>query len=175
MGMGQTCGMAAAMAGKGAVQDVDVSRIQEIYATDPCLDGREPDTLIDEDSELIEGKDGWKVVNGNGSYGKTYLLFEGEPSDNSLYYRIPDNLDGNYSVYAFQQNDGCENTVFEIEYSDQKVKVPFNRGNLGVEGQTRGEWVSLGSVSLKKGTGGKVRVLSEESGIHADAILFVKE
>lgn len=175
MGMGQTCGMAAAMAGKGAVQDVDVSRIQEIYATDPCLDGREPDTLIDEDSKLIEGKDGWRVVNGNGSYGKTYLLFEGEPSDNSLSYRIPDNLDGNYSVYAFQQNDGCENTVFEIEYSDQKVTVPFNRGNLGVEGQTRGEWVSLGSVSLKKGTGGRVRVLSEESGIHADAILFVKE
>ena len=38
MEMGQSSGLAAAMAGKSAVQDVDVSRIQEIYASDPYLE-----------------------------------------------------------------------------------------------------------------------------------------
>ena len=175
MGMGQTCGMAAAIAGKGSVQEVDVSRIQEIYATDPCLDGREPDTLIDEDSGYIEGKDNWTVVNGNGAYGKTYLRFDGDPSDNHLVYRIPEKLDGDYSVYAFQQNDGCDLTVFEIECPEGKVTVPFNRGDLGVEGQTRGEWVRLGDFSLKKDSGGSIRVTSAAGGIHADGILFVKK
>ena len=39
MEMGQSSGLAAAMTGKSAVQDVDVSRIQEIYASDPYLEG----------------------------------------------------------------------------------------------------------------------------------------
>lgn len=175
MGMGQTCGLAAAMAGKGAVQDVDVSRIQEIYATDPCLDGREPDTLLDEDSEYIEGTEGWNVIQGSGSYGKTYLKYDGDPSENKLVYRIPESLDGDYSVYSFQQNDGCEYTVFKVECSGNTTEVAFNRSDLNVEGQTRGEWVKLGDFSLVKGSGGSIRIVSEEPGIHADGILFVKK
>ena len=104
--MGQTCGMAAAIAGKGDVQSIDVTKIQDIYATNPCLDGREPDTLIDEDSEYIEGKDGWTTVYGRGAYGKTFLQFEGNQANNKLVYRIPANLDGAYSIYAFQQEYG---------------------------------------------------------------------
>lgn len=175
MGMGQTCGLAAAMAGKGPVQEVDVSRIQEIYATDPCLDGREPDTLIDEDSEYIEGKEGWKVVYGNGAYGKTYLRYDGDPSENNLSYRIPEKFDGDYSVYAFQQNDGCASTTFEIDYAGNKTSVPFNRSDLKVEGQTRGEWVKLGDFIFKKGAAGSISIRSDEPGIHADGILFVKK
>ena len=175
MGMGQTCGMAASMAGKGAVQDVDVAKIQEIYATDPCLDGREPDTLIDEDSEYIENKEGWKVVNGNGSYGKTYLLYEGSPEENRLSYRIPETLDGGYSVYAFQQNDGCEETVFNVEYEGTSTEVTFKRSELSVEGQTRGEWVKLGDFEFKKGGAGHIGITSHEPLIHADGILFVKK
>jgi hypothetical protein len=175
MGMGQTCGLAAAMAGKGSVQEVDVKRIQDIYETDPCLDGREPDTLIDEDSEYIEGTEGWKVVNGGGSYGKTFLLYEGDPADNNLAYRIPEKLNGEYSVYSFQQNFGCGQTSFVIESGDKAETVTFDRADLLVEGQTRGEWVKLGDFTFAEGEGGRIRITSEESGIHADGILFVKK
>ena len=175
MGMGQTCGLAAAMAGKGSVQEVDVKRIQDIYKTDPCLDGREPDTLIDEDSEYIEGTEGWKVVNGGGSYGKTFLLYEGDPADNNLAYRIPEDLDGEYSVYSFQQNFGCPQTSFVIESGDRTETVTFDRADLLVEGQTRGEWVKLGDFTFAEGNGGRIRITSEEPGIHADGILFVKK
>ena len=175
MGMGQTCGLAAAMAGKGSVQEIDVKKIQDIYDTDPCLDGREPDTLIDEDSEYIEGTDGWTVTRGGGAYGKTFLLYEGDPAENNLAYRIPETLDGDYSVYSFQQNYGCNQTTFEVLSGDSVETVSFNRDDLLVEGQTRGEWVKLGDFTFKKGTGGKIRITSEEPGIHADGILFVKK
>ena len=173
--MGQTCGMAAAMAGKGDVQTIDVSKIQDIYATNPCLDGREPDTLIDEDSEYIEGKDGWTVVYGRGAYGKTYLLYEGDQENNKLVYRIPSELDGDYSVYAFQQEYGCPVTSYEIETAGKVSSVDVERKSLHFEGQTRGEWVKLGDFTLKKGEGGSIRLSSAEPGLHADGIIFVKK
>ena len=173
MGMGQAAGLAAAFAGKGDVQTVDVSRIQRILKEDPYLDGSEPEILIDEDSEYIVGKDNWKVVWGSGSYGKSYLKFEGEPGDNHLEYSIPSNLDGEYDIYAFQQANGCKNTTFEIKVGDDVKTVPFDRASLLVEGQTRGEWVNLGSVSLKKGLGGKIRFLSDDPDIHADGVLVI--
>ena len=173
--MGQTCGMAAAIAGKGDVQSIDVTRIQDIYATNPCLDGREPDTLIDEDSEYIEGKDGWTTVYGRGAYGKTFFQFEGDPKDNKLVYRIPASLDGDYSVYAFQQEYGCPVTSFEIDAAGKTNTVDVKREDLHFEGQTRGEWVKLGDFQLKKDAGGSIRLSSSEPGLHADGIIFVKK
>ena len=175
LGMGQTCGLAASIAGKGDVQSIDVTRIQDIYATNPCLDGREPDTLIDEDSEYIEGRDGWTVVYGRGAYGKTFLQFEGNQEDNNLVYRIPANLDGEYSVYAFQQEYGCPVTSFEIKAAGKTTTVDVKRSDLHFEGQTRGEWVKLGDFQLAKDAGGSIRLSSSEPGLHADGIIFVKK
>lgn len=175
LGMGQSSGLAAAMAGKGAVQDVDVSKIQEIYATDPYLDGREPDTPIDEDSEYITGTEGWEVVNGRGAYGKTYLSFNGSPSDNKLAYNVPETLDGDYDIYTFQQNTGCDNMVFMIEVGGKTFTKDFHRADLTVEGQTQGEWVHLGTFQLKKGDAGSIRFTGDGPDIRADAVLFVKK
>ena len=175
LGMGQTCGLAAAMAGKGAVQEVDVKKIQDIYAHDPYLDGREPDTLLDEDSEFISGTDGWKVVQGHGAYGKTYLSYSGPAEGNKLVYNIPGTLDGAYDVYSFQQNTGCPKMVFSIDAAGEKSQVEFNRKDLHVEGQTSGEWVHLGTLGLKKGKGGSIRISGEEDDLRADGILFVKK
>ena len=175
LGMGQSSGIAAAMAGKGAVQDVDVSKIQEIYATDPYLDGREPDTLIDEDSEYITGKEGWEVVNGRGAYGKTYLSYSGDPADNKLSYNIPEYLDGEYDVYSFQQRTGCPNMVFTIETDGKSFTKDFNRESLTVEGQTQGEWAHLGAFTFKKGSTGSIRFSGDGPDVRADAILFVKK
>ena len=107
--------------------------------------------------------------------GKTYLLYEGDPADNNLAYRIPEDLDGEYSVYSFQQNFGCPQTSFVIESGDRTETVTFDRADLLVEGQTRGEWVKLGDFTFAEGNGGRIRITSEEPGIHADGILFVKK
>ncbi|MBQ0006559.1 MAG: FAD-dependent oxidoreductase [Alistipes sp.] len=47
LGMGQSCGLAAAFAGKGNVQDVDVTRIQEVLVNDPYMDGQGAVTPVD--------------------------------------------------------------------------------------------------------------------------------
>ena len=45
--MGQSCGLAAAFAGKGAVQDVDVTLIQDVLVNDPYMDGNGPESPVD--------------------------------------------------------------------------------------------------------------------------------
>jgi len=37
--LGQVCGLAASYAGKGSVQEVDVSKLQDVMSNNPCLDG----------------------------------------------------------------------------------------------------------------------------------------
>ena len=175
MGMGQAAGLAAALAGKGDVQTIDVGKIQQSLKEDPYLDGKEPETLIDEDSEYIQGKDNWEVVRGNGSYGRTYLKYTGDPADNNLAYLIPEKLDGNYDIYAFQQPDGCKTTTYEIKVGNEVKKVDFDRESLHYEGQTRGEWVHLGTFPIEGKSGGSIRVLSDTDDIHADGILFIKK
>lgn len=173
LGMGQVCGIAAVKAGKKSVQEVDVKWLQNVLATDPFMDGLEPETLIDEDSELISGREGWETVAGWGSYGKTVLRFNGDPSDNKLIYHLPSTLEGDYYLYAFQQHDGCSHTTFEIKISDHVFNVPFNRSDLIVEGQTAGEWFCLGKYSIPANSDATVRFLSTEKDIRADALLII--
>lgn len=173
LGMGQMCGLAAAWAGKKSVQEVDVKRLQNVLATDPFLDGREPETLIDEDSELISGREGWETTSGWGAYGNTLLRFNGNPEDNKLVYHLPATLDGEYNLYAFQQRDGCPHTTFEIQIAGETTNVPFERSSLLVEGQTAGEWVCLGKYRIPRNSEGTIRFLSEEKELRADAILVI--
>ena len=173
LGMGQAAGLAAAMAGKGAVQKLDVKRVQKVFEEDPYLDGKGPDILIDEDSEYIQGADNWEVVKGRGSYGFTFRKYTGAPEDNHLQYRFPETLDGEYDIYAFQQRDGSPLTRFEVALGSETRTVEFDRNSLLVEGQTRGEWVHLGSYRIPRNSGGSIRIQSDTPDLHADGILFI--
>lgn len=175
--MGQASGLAAAMAGKGSVQEIDVPALQDMLENDPYLDGKGPDalTVIDEDSELIEGKDNWKVIYGAGSYGKTYLRYDGAPEDNHLTYSLPESLDGTYDLYTFQQKNGCANTRFIVEVGGYTTEVTFDRTTFVVEGQASGEWVKIGTFGFKKGQGGSFKFQSDSPEIHADALLMVRK
>lgn len=171
--MGQVCGLAANMAGTGSVQEIDIKALQDILLNDPYLDGSEPETVIDEDSEYITGKDNWTVA--KGGYGFTYLRYNGAPEDNHLAYMIPEKLDGKYDIYAFQQKHGCPVTTFTVEIDGKSSSIDFDRSSLLVEGQTNGEWVPLGTYDLKKGLGGRITFTSESGDVHADAVIIVKK
>jgi len=173
--LGQVCGLAASYAGKRSVQEVDVKLLQKVLTDNPCLDGKEPDTLVDEDSEHIRGKENWESVYGGGSYGRTYLRYNGAPEDNKLAFGIPETLDGEYDLYTYQQVYGCETTRFIVEAGGKRTEIDFKRSDLASESQTPGDWVHLGCYRLKKGQGGSVRFTSEGGDIHADGILFVRK
>jgi len=175
MGLGQSSGLAAAFAGKGAVQDVDVKRIQDIYAHDPYLDGREPDVLLDEDSPYITGREGWETVKSWGAYGKTYLRYSGAAQDNHLKYEIPTHLHGLYDIYAFQYRGGCPETTYMIQVGRRVVPVVFSRKDFVIEGQAAGEWLHLGSFKLRRNRGGTIRVSGDAPDLRADAVLLIKK
>jgi hypothetical protein len=174
MATGQAAGIAAALAGKGDVQELDARRIQKILAEDPYQDGSEPDILIDEDSVLISGKENWKVVNGQGAYGRTFLSYSGTDDDNKLVYSIPGKLNGDYDIYSFQQFSGSPETTFIVRTGKEEKQVGFIRKDLKVEGQTRGEWVHLGTFRLRKGQGGSISFKGDGPDLRADAILLVR-
>lgn len=69
--------------------------------------------------------------------------------------------------------NGCKETVFEIKVGDETKTVVFDRTSLKVEGQTPAEWVSLGTYNLEKGKTGRLRFLSDDPDIHADAVLII--
>lgn len=171
--MGQVCGLAASMAGTGSVQEINVKALQDILKNDPYLDGTEPETVIDEDSPYITGRDNWQTV--GGGYGFTHLKYEGAAEDNHLAYLIPETLDGTYEIYAYQQKNGCPVTTFTVETGDRSQTVTFDRNSLIVEGQTNGEWVSLGSYDIQEGQSGKISFASETPGLQADAVIFIKK
>jgi len=172
--MGQACGLAASMAGKGIVQEIDVEALQRILTEDPCLDGSSPDILIDEDSELIHGREGWTAGRG-GSYGKSFLTYSGDPASNHLEYLFPEGLEGDYEIYTFQQKSGCRHTIFTIDAGKGPVQIEFDREAFKIEGQAWGEWVSLGKHHLEKEVRGTVKFFSEEPDLHADAVLLIRK
>ena len=67
------------------------------------------------------------------------------------------------------------NRSWDYDCAISTKTVSFDRASLIVEGQTRGEWVSLGTHTMSKGIGGQIRFISEEPDLHADAVLFVKK
>lgn len=173
--MGQACGLAAVMAGDGSVQEIDVEELRRILNEDPCLDGKDPELVIDEDSELITGTEGWNRFQSWDSYGRTYRTYSGDPAENKLRIIIPDSLDGTYDIYAFQQRYGCRHTRFVVETGDRTEEVSFDRTKLVVEGQASGEWVKLGTFAIPAGQGGSIRILSDEPDVRADAVLIIQK
>jgi len=145
MATGQAAGVAAAIAGRGAVQDLDVAGLQDILKNNPYLDGTEPDILIEADG---------------------------------LSYTLPDNLDGEYDIYAYQVNNhGLTRMIdYEISISDSVSTYHFDRNNLVVIGQASGEWEKLGSFTFSPGLKSSIRMIPADEGrpTPSDAVMLIR-
>jgi len=172
METGQAAGLAASMAGKGNIQDIDVKHLQTILQTNPYLDGSAPDILIDEDSECIHNSENWERIAGYGSYGNSHLVYKGNPSDNHLEYAIPDSLSGTYDLYTYQTRSGCDTTLFIVTTNTQDT-VLFSRKDFKIEGQTSGEWFKIGTYTFTPGHPKSLRITSPSPNLHADALLLL--
>jgi len=175
MELGQVCALAAAAAGSGAIQDVNVADIQAILANNPYLDGRPADIVLDEDSENISVGEGWEIVKGWGAYGPSYFRhMDNVDAINTFTYNIPKDLDGSYTIYTYKQIFGSVEMEYVVSVGDSSVSVPFRQSDFSVSGQSAGEWFCLGTYELHKGLGGTIRPLSDNTGMITDAVLFVK-
>jgi hypothetical protein len=184
MALAQSAAIAAGMAidNNLNLQEIDVKALQTILRQDPLLDGSTPEVLVDNDDDvMIEGlwlrktsepKHGYV-----GNYGPSMLVAE-EQQERAEVKFIPDILAaGDYAVYLyFPRVPGSSSrthvAVFDgTALSESSIDVSAIR----VEGQTSGEWVSVGSFSLPVGRQAYLTVSNKDADgtVVADAVLFV--
>ena len=178
MALGQASGIAAALARNG-VQSLDASLVQEVMRENPFMDGSEPEILIDDSSDAVTYSGLWKSVKGRRGFGPTYLELKGKFDKETLEYRLPEGLSGEYDLYSYQQVRGRLNPVthFDVHIGDMVYNHTFNIKDMPVIGQTSGDWHHVGTFTFGKKDEAYVSVYSEYNGmpLRADALLLIKK
>jgi hypothetical protein len=186
MALAQSAAVAACLAidNGQTVQQVDVKKIQELLRNDPLLDGSVPEVLVDNDDEenvAIEGN--WlrrtsEPAHGYvGNYGPSMLVVDLQSGKQEVRFTPEIKTAGAYTLYAyFPRIPGSSSkTHFAVFDGETSKEIFINTSEIRVEGQTSGEWVSLGDFDLPAGKEAFVAVTNKEAdgAIVADAVLFV--
>ena len=186
MVLSQSAAVAACMAidNKQTVQQVDVGKLQLILKDNPLLDGSIPEVLVDNDDEQnvqIEGR--WQRKSSEekqgytGNYGPSMLVAEKSSEKQSVKFIPLIKTPGTYTLYAYFPKipQSTASTYFIVFDGKASKEVIINNSAVQVEGQTSGEWVSLGAYVLPQGNHSYVSVTNKgaDGAIVADAVLFV--
>lgn len=179
MVLGQSSAVAASMAIDGdlAVQDIDVSALQRELKENPLADGSTAEILVDNDDEGVEIQGDWERVT-RGGYGPSFLreLSKGQKSASVKF--VPNIQDqGEYEVLVYFSRTAEETQQTQVVVSDGTTEstVTVKESDIRVEGQTSGEWVSIGTYTLSPGTNSHVTVTNQgaDGVVVADAVLWV--
>jgi hypothetical protein len=177
MVLGQSSAVAACQAidKKIAVQQVSVKEIQGILKNNPLADESTPEVLVDNEDSQITGD--WKIEK-SGGYGPTYLIDDSKGETAKSVKFIPQILkNGAYQVYAYfpKVKDPSSKTYITIHDGEKTTEKVINQADLRVEGQTSGEWLSLGLYNLSQEKKAYVEISNKNADgvIVADAVLFV--
>lgn len=176
MVLGQSAGVAAAMAAKGSisVQAVPSAKIRGIYDTDPLLDGSAPDILYDEDTPAVKTEGSWERKASRSAYGSTAWVLPATRYGWLSYVTEP--LTGSYDVYTYERvgKNASPSKTYVLSYGNVSEKIQFEAANLPVIGQTSGEWFHLGRVNLtEESLTVKMTPGQSEMDTYSDALLLV--
>jgi hypothetical protein len=179
MVLGQSAALAAIQAidKKASVHKTDVRALQEKIRSNPLADGSIPEILVDnEDKSNLGVAGGWTNEKGKGSYGASFLQ-AGVGTQGSVKFNAPIQAAGRYAILIyFPRVDGASaNISTVVQAGKEKKEVTVRPNEIRIEGQTSGEWVSLGEYELQTGKGNFVEVLTEGSNglVIADAVLWI--
>ncbi|MHA4808843.1 FAD-dependent oxidoreductase [Flavitalea flava] len=192
MVLGQSAAIAACKAidEKVPVQQVNVNEVQKVLKNNPLADGSIPEILVDnEDSGFVLVKGNWKTEK-NGGYGPSFFFADSKTQADSKELAdskartpesvrfIPEILKKEaYQVYAYFPKllNASTKTYISIFDGRKVIEKSINSSYLQVEGQTSGEWVSLGLYTLLPGRKAYVEISNKNADgvIAADAVLFV--
>ena len=113
----------------------------------------------------------------SGGYGPSLLVTQPSGSDKWVQFNPSITDPGNYAAYIYFPTTTNASTQTHIIVFDGKTKkeVVIKKSDVLVEGQTSGEWVSLGTFTLGKEGKPYITVTSKNADgtIVADAVLFV--
>jgi hypothetical protein len=178
MVLAQSSAVAACMAidNHKTVQQVNALQLQTMLAQNPLMDGSTPELLIDDNDSLHTTINGnWKKQTGNG-YGPSWLMAMPSSTERRIQFTPQVTANGSYAIYAYVPVvDSAATQTHYIISNGIITKDVFISSQIKVEGQTSGEWVSLGTYALQKGTATSVTITTKNANgnIAADAILFV--
>lgn len=181
MALGQACGVAAALSVSSGcnVQDVDVKALQTILSDNPCLDGSSPDILIDDTADNVVFAGSWSRIRGATGYGPSYLESKMPSAEDRLVYRLPEGLNGDYSVYSYQQirNSLDGRMVYTVkDKSGIILETVFDMDSVELVGQTSGEWFHIGDLSFSEASDAEIQIKRGDGDkpSRADAILLIQ-
>ncbi|GAB3022189.1 FAD-dependent oxidoreductase [Spirosoma pulveris] len=182
MVLAQSSAVAASMAidGKTSVQGVAIKKLQNQLKTNPLADGSTPEILVDNDdpTQVTRTGDWTRDNNPKGAYGPSYFTASGIGSGmKSVRFSPTVTKSGMYHVYMYvpKLTGASGKTNLLVSDGNQTKPITIREADIRVEGQTAGEWVSLGSYTLSPGKKSFVEVSTKDADgiVVADAVLFV--
>jgi FAD dependent oxidoreductase len=177
MVLGQSAAAAACMAidANETVQQVNVAKLQQLLKENPLMDGSTPELLADNDDSLYATITGNWSKQQQGGYGPSWL--KASPSATAqVVFRPQVIVPGGYALYAYVPvYDSASTQTHCIISNGTTSKTIIITPPVKVEGQTSGEWVTLGTYQLPKGNSSTVTITTKNASgyVAADAILFV--
>ncbi len=159
------------------VQGVDVKAIKQTLLENPLADSSTPDILVDDnDKQQVTVQGDWKT--GSNGYGPTMLISDSASTTTKAVKYLPViKKAGGYEVYTYSSANN--KTPFQVSIFDGKAarKIVVDPAKVTIEGQTSGEWISLGKYNLPAGQNAWVQITAVHNAdkIQADAMLFVPE
>jgi hypothetical protein len=160
-----------------ALQDVNVSAIKKALLDNPLANGATPDIIIDDNDKAHVTTQGDWLTSKDG-YGPTVLVSDTTKSAaKTVQYRPLIKKAGLYEVYAYSSANNKASAYINIFDGKATRKITTDPAKLSIEGQTSGEWISLGKYQLPAGNKAWVRIaaIHPNDKIEADAILFVPQ
>ena len=178
MVLAQSCAAAACMAidAHQTVQRVDVQKLQQLLKQNPLMDSSTPEVLADDNDSLHVNIVGKWLKKGNGGYGPSWLLAAPADTPQSVQFKPTIAVAGKYALYAYLPvvDSAAAQTHYLIN-DGTKIKDAIVSSNIQAEGQTSGEWVSLGTYNLPEGNHTTVTISTKDVNgyVVADAVLCV--
>jgi hypothetical protein len=183
MVLGQAAATAASIAlqGKLDVQQVNVQQLQQALKTNPLADGSIPEILVDNaNTSQVTIKGNWATKERIG-YGPSVLTAD-EPSaeDRSVQYKPVVEKDGSYQIYTYvlpNYTKLASLTTVTVFDGSKETKVTLKKADMQVQGQTSGEWVSVGKFKLRAGSTAHITIhaANADGAVVADAVLLVPD
>ena len=182
MVLGQSAAVAVALAHEQEccdVQLVDSNDINRVLTENPYMDSSQPDILIDDSAASVVADSKW-VRRGRGGYGLSFLELAPTTTPQSVSFGVESIPEaGKWSIYSYQSSNKnlTSSTTFDILSGEKAYHITFARDELGVLGQTSGDWALLGTYDFEQGDSVSVVIsnATADATMRADAILLVKQ
>ena len=185
MVLAQSSAVAACMAidKKIPVQDVNIPQLQQRLKADPLSDKSTAEILVDNDDAVGVVATGplTRLLKAPGAYGPSVMADTTSFKQQKTTLKFTPTVvkAGAYKIYVYcpRTTKGTSKQTMAVFDGKASKDVVISPNAVKVEGQTSGEWISLGTFTLPAGKSSSVTVTTAGADgiVVADAVLFVPE